>query len=84
MSPNVAVHVDTQQPVSVGEPSPGSARSAGSKRNSPAVNKLLSPDLSISPAGYGETGQQLKHNIVSLFVVTINLKYMTAILWWRK
>lgn len=65
VSPNIAVHIDTQLPAvhavpaaSVGEPSPGSARSVGSKRNSPAVNKLLSPDSSISPAAAaGETGK---------------------------
>jgi len=58
-SPNLAIHIETQSP-SVGIPSPGSARSTGSKRHSPAVNRLiLSPEPStLSPASAGvETGR---------------------------
>ncbi|XP_067934934.1 polycomb protein SCMH1-like isoform X2 [Watersipora subatra] len=59
VSPNVAIHVETQSQ-SMGIPSPGSARSSGSRRNSPAVSKVValrpsSPSTVLTPISSGAT-----------------------------
>ena len=56
MSPNIAIHVETQSH-SMGIPSPGSVRSTGSRRNSPAVSKIFPPEPSSSSPTAGELGK---------------------------